>query len=182
MGALAECRSALQHTSLLTLSPATLCSLCFLPKKALAISGPLLTPCLLPAMLSFLLSVYISAPPPPHPSAAPRPPPRIPQAPLKPNLSSEILLDFPNPQSACPPVSCVHASIPCLLLSIWPALPSFDIYLSLFSVFIFYNVPYLMLSFDYKLEERGVSSDFLYTQFLEQDLEHRYAHKYLWCC
>lgn len=102
--------------------------------------------------------------------------PPIPQAPLKPNLSSEILLDFPNPQSACPPVSCFHASIPCLLLSIWPALPFFDIYLSLFSVFIFYDVPYLMLSFDYKLEERGVSSDFLYTQFLEQDLEHRYNH------
>lgn len=55
--------------------------------------------------------------------------------------------------------------------------PLLFIYLSFFSVFIFYNVPYLILSFDYKLEERGVSSAFLYTQLMKQDLEHKDAHK-----
>ena len=55
--------------------------------------------------------------------------------------------------------------------------PLLFIYLSFFSVFIFYNVPYLILSFDYKLEERGVSFAFLYTQIMKQDLEHKDAYK-----
>ena len=55
--------------------------------------------------------------------------------------------------------------------------PLLFIYLSFFSVFIFYNVPYLILSFDYKLEERHVSSAFLYTQLMKQDHEHKDAHK-----
>jgi len=31
------------------------------------------------------------------------------KGPLKPSLSSEVLLDFPNPQSSYPPVTCIHA-------------------------------------------------------------------------
>ena len=74
-------------------------------------------------------SAYISAPPPPWS--------------LGPCWSPALLLrsseDFPNPQPSRPPVSCIHAYLSCLLLSIWPALLSFAIDLLIsFSVFIIY--------------------------------------------
>lgn len=141
-------------TYLPTLSPTTFCSVYFLPSKiisnlrAFAYTMP-------PACNAFLPSLCLHKCHPPPP----RPPPHthILQAPLKPSLPPEVALGFPNPQSSLQPVSCVNIYLPCLLLSIWPVLASFAIYLLVYLsiyLFIFYEVPYLILRIDYQLEGR----------------------------